>query len=301
MKTKMRLVNSPFEHFDWSVLDLPEFKEDAVREEIIAPLLWALGYKVTPPNQIVRSKKLEHPFVALGTTQHRVSLVPDYLMYANGRPTWILDAKSPKESVIDPVHEGQAYSYVCHRDVRADWYAVCNGKDFAAFHVADMSREPRLRFSLKQLATHWGDLWHALAPEVVRKGSGGTYLKDFGIHLLKMGWTRDMRLEFLSVALPSLGRVGDAVFSINAAVTIEEQEYFVTFDFDRERMNQLVPLLPPKMRAQVEPCLRTVPSLIKVQGDFPRVRATVRLAAEMQENEKEHYLPLEVVEFRPAP
>lgn len=300
MKVK-GLINSPFEGFDWSVLDSPEFQEDAVREEIITPFLWTLGYKVTPPNKILRSKRLEHPFVALGTTQHRISLVPDYLMFANGRPAWILDAKSPKESVTDPAHEGQAYSYVCHRDVRADWYAVCNGRELAAFHVADMCKEPRLRVSFDRLADHWGDIWQALAPDFVHE-KRGSYLKDFGVHLLKMGLTREVQIHFLNVVIGTLARVGESVFSINGVVNFEDRQYFVTFDFDRERLNQLTPLLPPKMAGAVEPCFTTFPSMIKVQGDeIPPVSATVRLAAKILENEAEHYLPLEVIEFRSVP
>jgi hypothetical protein len=300
MDVKMQLINSPFDGFDWSALDSPEFQEDAVREEIIAPLLWALGYKAAPPNKIVRSKRLEHPFVALGTTQHRISLIHDYLMYADERPAWILDAKSPRESVVDSDHEAQAYSYVCHRDVRADWYAVCNGREFAAFHVADMSREPRLRFPIAQLADYWSDLWHSLAPETVRS-QDGSYLKDFGIHLLKMGFTHDMELTFLSVAVPSFGRADDSAYSINAPVLIEDQKYFATFDFDKERLNQLIPLLRPDLAAHVSQALAKVPSLLTFGGDyFPRVGATARLATKMQENAKEHYLPLEVLEFRPA-
>lgn len=293
----MKLINSPFEDFDWSVLDSPEFQEDAVREEIIAPLLRTLGYKVTGPNRIVRSKKLEHPFVALGTTQHRISLIPDYLMYANDRAAWILDAKSPKQSVVDPQHEGQAYSYVCHRDVRAEWYAVCNGREFAAFHVGDMSPEPRVRVQLERLSDSWGDIWQALAPEVVHKASGA-YLKDFGIHLHKMGLAPEERLD-LRIGIPVLARVGDSLFSINGEVPIDGQHYFATFDFDRERLSQLVPLLPSGMAAQVAPCFRSIPSMIKVQGDeYPRVAVTVRLASEMQENKDEHYWPLEVLQFR---
>lgn len=33
-----------FEEFDFSLLDDPEFKEDAVREEIVAPILNRLGF-----------------------------------------------------------------------------------------------------------------------------------------------------------------------------------------------------------------------------------------------------------------
>ena len=37
-----------FEDLDFSVLDDPSFKEDAVREEIIAPILKRLGYLGAP-------------------------------------------------------------------------------------------------------------------------------------------------------------------------------------------------------------------------------------------------------------
>jgi len=42
-------------HFDFAQLNSPDFKEDSVREILILPLLFALGYQ----NQhIVRSKTL---------------------------------------------------------------------------------------------------------------------------------------------------------------------------------------------------------------------------------------------------
>jgi hypothetical protein len=40
-------------HFDFTQLNSPDFKEDSVREILILPLLFALGYQ---NNQIVRSK-----------------------------------------------------------------------------------------------------------------------------------------------------------------------------------------------------------------------------------------------------
>lgn len=88
----------PLQRFDFGVLDDPEFKEDAVREEIVAPLVRALGYEVSGPNRVVRGRRLEHPFVALGVSTHKVSIVPDYLLFVEDHPTWVLDAKAPGES-----------------------------------------------------------------------------------------------------------------------------------------------------------------------------------------------------------
>ncbi len=47
----------PLQGFDFNLVDSPGFKEDSVREEIIHPLLKALGYAASGPNQIIRSKE----------------------------------------------------------------------------------------------------------------------------------------------------------------------------------------------------------------------------------------------------
>lgn len=52
-----------FENFDFEVLQDPQFKEDAVREEIILPLIKQLGYTLTGNSKIIRSKSLVHPYV----------------------------------------------------------------------------------------------------------------------------------------------------------------------------------------------------------------------------------------------
>ena len=64
-----------FENFDTNLFDNPEFKEDAVREELLAPLLHALGYSPSGDNKIVRSRRLSHPFVMIGSSRNKISRV----------------------------------------------------------------------------------------------------------------------------------------------------------------------------------------------------------------------------------
>ncbi len=64
-------------HFDFTQLNSPDFKEDSVREILILPLLFALGYQ---NNQIVRSKTLQHPFLKVGSKKRPINLIPDYLL-----------------------------------------------------------------------------------------------------------------------------------------------------------------------------------------------------------------------------
>jgi len=98
-----------------------------VREELVAPLLRALGYPASPPYQIIRSRKLEHPFVYFGTVKKDITIIPDYVLERDGRPAWILDAKAPRVAIDTGKNVAWAYSYAMHRDVRALFYALCNG------------------------------------------------------------------------------------------------------------------------------------------------------------------------------
>ena len=68
--------------FDFSALDSPDFKEDAVREEIVWPILNAIGYKATGNLKIVRSRKLADPHVQVGSQKKTINHFPDYLSIA---------------------------------------------------------------------------------------------------------------------------------------------------------------------------------------------------------------------------
>jgi predicted type IV restriction endonuclease len=104
-----------FGDFDFTLLDDPEFGEDAVREELVVPLLAALGYTASPPDRIIRSRKLEHPFVLFGTVRKGITIIPDYLLERDGAYAWVLDAKGPGENIDTGKNVEQAYSYAMHR------------------------------------------------------------------------------------------------------------------------------------------------------------------------------------------
>ncbi|TOJ02866.1 type I restriction enzyme HsdR N-terminal domain-containing protein, partial [Vibrio parahaemolyticus] len=149
-----------FSNFDFSILDAPDFKEDAVREELVLPIIKALGYSVTGDSRIIRSKSLVHPYVAIGSQQRKVSIVPDYVFTSDSSPYWILDAKSPNESILKSKHVEQAYSYAIHPEVRAPLYALCNGREFVLFDVKKF--DPILHFKLTDIETYWGHLFRIL-------------------------------------------------------------------------------------------------------------------------------------------
>jgi DNA modification methylase len=156
------IVSELFGSLDFSNLKSLNFKEDSVREEIILPILHALGYSADGLNQIIRSKTLQHPFVNIGSTKHAISLIPDYLLAASGKPAWVLDAKAPDEIITDGKNVEQAYSYAIHPDIRVKIYALCNGREFVAFGTED--NKTLLYFQLSEIAQYWQKLYRILSP-----------------------------------------------------------------------------------------------------------------------------------------
>ena len=71
--------------FDFNLLDDINFREDSVREEIILPVIKGLGYRPNKPYRIIRSKRLLHPFVSIGSATKNIYLIPDYLFEVNDK------------------------------------------------------------------------------------------------------------------------------------------------------------------------------------------------------------------------
>ena len=151
------------ENFDSGLLDNPEFQEDAVREEFVNPILKGLGYSSNKPNQIIRSRKLLHPLVYIGSKPKKVYIIPDYILEVNGKPVCVLDAKSPSEAVVKSQNVDQAYSYAIHKNVRANYFALCNGKEFALYDTREVKLI--LHFPIKKISEYWKSLKNILSPE----------------------------------------------------------------------------------------------------------------------------------------
>lgn len=159
--------------FDFCELkDNHEKKEDTVREVIILPLLKYLGYD---EGNIVRSLSLKHPFLKTGSTKKRaVRLVPDYVLRIENRYAWVLDAKGPRENLLNEDYVGQAYSYAVHPEIRSNYFALCNGIDFALFRI-DGNNEPILLFPLDEIDFYIDKLKNLLSRDSFQMGKQIVY------------------------------------------------------------------------------------------------------------------------------
>jgi hypothetical protein len=281
--------------FDFSHLNNSEFKEDAVREEIILPIIKGLGYGPGKPHQIIRSRALLHPYVSIGSKKHPVNIIPDYLFEVEGRPAWILDAKAPGEDLKKSKHVEQAYSYAIHSEVRVEYYALCNGHNFVLYHIS--KNEPILDISLQAISLFWGDVKRILAPANVFSGNQLKINKDFGLHLERLGFSQVENMFFPEVPITHIGQLDPNLFTTSTAVISEGETYLVSFDFDLLTFQQLNGKIPKK--AFEELLIRETGSRKNIS--FPDQAYLLNLECtvgkKLEENANEIFRPLWVNRF----
>lgn len=235
---------NPLEGLNHSVLDDRDFKEDSVREEIISPILKALGYSAAKPNKILRSKALVHPFVSIGSARKRISSIPDYLLEINGKYAWVLEAKSPTEEILNSKHVEQAYSYAIHSEVRVPLFALCNGKEFVLYHVS--KPEPILYFNIIELPSYWDNLAKFLGPSTVLEYDF-KLAKDLGLHLMRLGFKEFSSILFPDVPIPFIAQIDENRYTLSAGTKTEDGDnYVASFDFGKDIMEQFRGKIPEK-------------------------------------------------------
>lgn len=278
------------EGFDLELVNNTEFKEDSVREEIILPIIKGLGYGANKPNQIIRSRKLLHPFVSIGSKRKEIYIIPDYLFEVDNKPAWILDAKSPSESIVNSKHVEQAYSYSIHSDVRVKFFALCNGLEFALYNIEEI--KPILHFPVKALPLYWETLRQFLTPEYVFTKNPLKYCKDLGLHLKRLGFDSFESLIFPNVPITNIGQMDPDFFSISGTVVDNGEKYVVTFDFGADVFEQLKGKIPDnaiKILSIRKPDSRQA---VKFGDRAFIVNIECKIGSKLEENEKEIFLPL---------
>jgi hypothetical protein len=126
----------------------PPLPEPAVREEIIAPILKALGYRSNSDNDIRYELNLRYPRDYLGhkkpDTDPPIRGKADYVCYAGKRVTWVVEAKSSESGItLDELE--QAFTYARHPEVRAVYFCLCNGREWRVYATDGSAEAPPLR------------------------------------------------------------------------------------------------------------------------------------------------------------
>jgi len=147
------------------------FNEADVRAVIIDPILKELGFTY---QNILREKRLVSPFLKAGSTKRPVSLIPDYVLKVENSFAWVLDAKAPYQKIINDDNVDQVYIYAIHPEIRSNFFALCNGLEFACYRTTETDK-PIFCFRINEIDKHWDILRKTLSVDSFQAGKTFTY------------------------------------------------------------------------------------------------------------------------------
>ncbi|MBP1631451.1 MAG: hypothetical protein H6Q15_2344 [Bacteroidetes bacterium] len=285
-----------FKSFDYGIINSPEFKEDSVREEIIAPILKELGYSAFGENKIVRSQNLKHPYIYFGTKKENITIIPDYLLQVNGVNVAVIDAKSPRENILKGKNPEQAYSYAIHKEIRVNKYGLCNGNEIAFFDVNEI--EPIFYSEIQELEEKWEEFYKVISPLGCTKPYIFNFKPDFGIRLMKTGWVKGNKYYFLGTWLNNLGKLDESNYTFVSGIPYGG-DCLGSFDFHRDLLDDFISQIPENKKKKVINALTHAPFRIdfSTEEDSFEVAFQCELGDDVYNNENEIYCPLKVTEF----
>lgn len=288
---------NPLKEFDFTVLNEQTFGEDSVREEIITPILKALGYSASGTNKIVRSPKLQHPFVSIGSARHKVSLIPDYLMKVNQRNAWILEAKAPNESIIKTAHVEQAYGYAVHSEILAKHFVLCNGKEFALYSIGEQ-KLLQLHFSIYELPIYWSSIKRILSPETIFTHTN-KFSKDLGLHLERLDiFSQFETIIFPKVFVPFIAQLNSDLFTFVCNTFAGGEEYCASFDFNLSTAKQLAGKIDINAYdILLQPYINGVQKRVIFNEQNIFLNVETILGKKLEENSKELFRPIVIKRF----
>jgi|ERR1700741_883766 len=290
-----------FDDFDFSLLDNSDFKEDSVREEIIAPILKKLGYSASSSqNKIIRSKGLKHPFVYIGTKKHGINIIPDYLLTNNGKNIFILDAKAPNEDIKSGKNVEQAYSYAIHPEVRVPFYGLCNGREISIFHINDLS--PKIVIPIKDIDKRWEELYNAISPLALTDPDLLGFMPDLGIALRQTGFNKnDLDFLFTCTAFNFVAKLDESNYTLSTSQRDNGIDYIIQLDFSKDLFESFISSIPTEMQSEIRTGLSRNPFTVYLPDeDFIEISVSARLGNEVYSNQFEQYIPFIVQSFSPC-
>jgi len=279
-----------FKDFDFTAIDSEDFKEDSVREEIIAPILKKLGFSVSGPNRIQRSKNLVHPYVMIGSKKHKINIVPDYTLYVDDEPVAVIEAKGPTQTIFASEHVEQAYSYAIHPDVRVEYYGLCNGREWILYSVSRW--DSVLRVSIAEIDKRWSDFEKKMLPEFLKNPELQDFMPDYGLTMRKFGFSKDLIQHFVLHHLQMIMKAEDDLYVANTTTDLDGTEYMVTLDLSEAKYLELLSKLPREVAESIASAIRKAPFQSYLAG---KVIVTVSgTFGEPTEGAYEEFIPIVV-------
>lgn len=154
-------------------LDLKNFNETDVREEILAPLIRQLGYRSGTENEVIREQSLRYPRAFIGRKKPNSDPIlrgkADYILEAGGAVRWVIEAKAPDVEIdVDSIE--QAFTYANHPEVRAVFFVLSNGRQLSVFQTNQgPDQAPVLELAYEELNEKLPVLANLLGPDALQR------------------------------------------------------------------------------------------------------------------------------------
>ncbi|MEW6165632.1 MAG: hypothetical protein AB1642_11275 [Pseudomonadota bacterium] len=147
--------------------------EADVREDVIAPLIKQLGYRIGTEFNIVREQGLRYEHLYLGRkVPERDPILrgkADYILEVRERVRWVIEAKAPSVE-LGPNDIEQAWSYANHPEVRAVYFVLCNGQRLIIYSTNQGPNAPALLdVAYSEFATRLADIVNLLGPAAIER------------------------------------------------------------------------------------------------------------------------------------
>lgn len=152
-----------------AALDLRD--EAAVQRFFVPQLLELLGYDVS---DIRNEQRLEYKEVQTGRKKVPIAR-PDFLVSADGRVLFVVEAKSPKNQ-LEASDIDQMLSYAKHEDVRAPLSVLTNGTKTVI--VETDSRVQLMKFAQSELPAQFDAVFFVLGKKMLSSEVGGLNLVE---------------------------------------------------------------------------------------------------------------------------
>ena len=287
-----------FDDFDFNILEDPEYREDSVREDIIAPLLNRIGFSSHKDPRIVRGKHLKHPYVMIGSKKHPINIVPDYLILSGDTVRLVVEAKGPRENIDYGDHVAQAYSYSIHPEVRAKFYCLCNGYKLNIFNILKIQSVKT--FNLQKLNKNDVlDLIQKLRILDLSNDDVMNYDIDLGIYMKMHGFPEDGELSFLSVPMNTIAKLDDKTYTFSCATEdLTDRKLAMSVDFTQSQFEKLCSILDFEYVESIKNALSKQPFIYRNEVNPPTVSIITKLSRTIVISRTgEEFLPLELINF----
>ncbi len=158
---------------DFPPLPFEKMNEADVREEVLAPLVRALGYRTGTEFNVIREQGLRYSRLYLGrknpAKDPELRGKADYILEVQERVRWVLEAKAPCVDIGSNDIE-QAWSYANHPEVRAVYFVLSNGPEIQVYVTSyGPTVSPILAVPYSDLTKRFPELVNLLAPVSIER------------------------------------------------------------------------------------------------------------------------------------